>query len=647
MASRLPFLLLTAVLSCSPVERSARDTVAGFLPENTIFFCMVEDLDGLRAAFRESSLGRMMVEDGVREFFKRPCARFADWWKLVDGIPLEGIFDGETRQVFVAVIPSVSRVRSGVGAEVVVGWEGESLPAFLAAPKMHRKRVHGIKVFSSSKKALARLGTGDEGRLGEKKSFQAACRQVQVEEAGLFLFLDLARMVDGIGELDPPDSVERGLKGITPLSFDAVAATLELRDGRSHTKVYLSDGPAAARVRRLSPEATFTAGDLRLVPEEALAAQFFNLSPGAALDLLAEYGLIDAKRLSFEGSDLRSDLLDRLGPRVLVMAPGESLTRPCDWLGSIEVQDAEKATEALVSLVPAVAGQLGLSLSVQPVKEEVCPIYRVVSTEGDAAFGFFAVKGGWLTVAADESVLRQHLVRIERDGSDVAARAVSPEVWSRLTGAGEAVCGIAYCSLPRLARVLSGRADLVAAALSGPFGSDSPFDFSLLPAPELFEKYLLPTVAVSRRLDEGWLFEREGTLGGELTGLGAQSILAGIGAYAAYMASEDGPVVTKLAQGKQNAAKTMIDSIRMAVTCYYMNNNRLPDSLETLTQPDPNYFNEGYIEDKGCLLDPWGRPFIYRRGEGRKFEILSYGADGIPGGEGANADLTSLKPEDR
>ncbi len=43
------------------------------------------------------------------------------------------------------------------------------------------------------------------------------------------------------------------------------------------------------------------------------------------------------------------------------------------------------------------------------------------------------------------------------------------------------------------------------------------------------------------------------------------------------------------------------------------------------------------------LLDPWGRTYLYLvpGPEGHPFEILSYGADGEPGGEGENADLSS------
>lgn len=38
--------------------------------------------------------------------------------------------------------------------------------------------------------------------------------------------------------------------------------------------------------------------------------------------------------------------------------------------------------------------------------------------------------------------------------------------------------------------------------------------------------------------------------------------------------------------------------------------------------------------------DPWGRPYLYQY-DGKKGRVLSYGADGQPGGTGDNADLGS------
>lgn len=41
--------------------------------------------------------------------------------------------------------------------------------------------------------------------------------------------------------------------------------------------------------------------------------------------------------------------------------------------------------------------------------------------------------------------------------------------------------------------------------------------------------------------------------------------------------------------------------------------------------------------------DPWGHPYIYQKPgpKGEDFLITSYGADGLPGGSGPNADITS------
>ncbi len=39
-------------------------------------------------------------------------------------------------------------------------------------------------------------------------------------------------------------------------------------------------------------------------------------------------------------------------------------------------------------------------------------------------------------------------------------------------------------------------------------------------------------------------------------------------------------------------------------------------------------------------VDPWGRPYVYQLNE-RRSGVVSYGADGVAGGQGDNADVTS------
>ncbi len=108
----------------------------------------------------------------------------------------------------------------------------------------------------------------------------------------------------------------------------------------------------------------------------------------------------------------------------------------------------------------------------------------------------------------------------------------------------------------------------------------------------------------------------------------------------------------QIGMGSQAAAKAQIQVLSSAVNTYRMAHGRFPtqqQGLEALVtkptrEPIPqNYPEGGYLSSRSVPLDPWKRPYIYvipgRQNE--PFEIISYGADGEPGGTGANADISS------
>jgi general secretion pathway protein G len=90
-------------------------------------------------------------------------------------------------------------------------------------------------------------------------------------------------------------------------------------------------------------------------------------------------------------------------------------------------------------------------------------------------------------------------------------------------------------------------------------------------------------------------------------------------------------------------AKTDIAAIEQAVTTYAVENGgRYPESIENLVQPDENgkTYLQGYTS---VPLDPWKNEYVYSPPDGtRDFLITSYGKDGIPGGEGDDADIDNL-----
>lgn len=95
-----------------------------------------------------------------------------------------------------------------------------------------------------------------------------------------------------------------------------------------------------------------------------------------------------------------------------------------------------------------------------------------------------------------------------------------------------------------------------------------------------------------------------------------------------------------------------IESLKAAVALYRADNFAVPtqrQGLEALVArptlpPLPKNWREGgYLDTAVLPNDPWGAPYVYlcpgTRGE--PFEILSYGSDGAPGGDGEAADISS------
>lgn len=106
-------------------------------------------------------------------------------------------------------------------------------------------------------------------------------------------------------------------------------------------------------------------------------------------------------------------------------------------------------------------------------------------------------------------------------------------------------------------------------------------------------------------------------------------------------------LINKTASAKIAAAKSDIATLSNALDMYRLDNDQYPtteDGLQALrTQPSdaPNW--KGPYLTKDIPNDPWGNPYAYEAPgpNGDPYLITSYGADGQPGGDGDNADITS------
>lgn len=98
---------------------------------------------------------------------------------------------------------------------------------------------------------------------------------------------------------------------------------------------------------------------------------------------------------------------------------------------------------------------------------------------------------------------------------------------------------------------------------------------------------------------------------------------------------------------QRDKAAIDIESLKSAVKLYQLKEGRLPNESDW-----PRFLFEGskrhpssYIDtDKFAddeVRDPWENAYVYRKISGKDFEIISYGADGAPGGEDDDRDISS------
>ncbi len=106
----------------------------------------------------------------------------------------------------------------------------------------------------------------------------------------------------------------------------------------------------------------------------------------------------------------------------------------------------------------------------------------------------------------------------------------------------------------------------------------------------------------------------------------------------------------QLDKAKVVSAQSQISTFCLALDSYYLDNGFYPSEtqgLEALWEkpsgsPFPKNWNGPYVSKK-ITEDPWGNKFIYRTGDrkGLPFTVISFGKNGIEGGEGYDRDISS------
>jgi general secretion pathway protein G len=121
-------------------------------------------------------------------------------------------------------------------------------------------------------------------------------------------------------------------------------------------------------------------------------------------------------------------------------------------------------------------------------------------------------------------------------------------------------------------------------------------------------------------------------------------VLVIIGVLAALIVPN---VLDRADDARVTAARTDVNNIMQALKLYRLDNQRYPGSDQglqaliarpTVGAIPPNW--KPYLEK--LPNDPWNRPYQYLNpGVKGEIDVMSFGPDGQPGGEGKNADIGS------
>ena len=103
----------------------------------------------------------------------------------------------------------------------------------------------------------------------------------------------------------------------------------------------------------------------------------------------------------------------------------------------------------------------------------------------------------------------------------------------------------------------------------------------------------------------------------------------------------------RVGQSKTAAARAQIELFGAALDQYRLDVGSYPVAgagLDALVKsPAAPNWNGPYLKKNVVPVDPWGKPYQYKccPGDHGDYDIWSFGADGAPGGDGENADVTS------
>jgi general secretion pathway protein G len=155
--------------------------------------------------------------------------------------------------------------------------------------------------------------------------------------------------------------------------------------------------------------------------------------------------------------------------------------------------------------------------------------------------------------------------------------------------------------------------------------------------------------ALARSLRRPRLARRPGALDRRRSGFTLIELLVVI-IIIGLLAALVGPrLFGRVGKGKQAAAQAQIELFGAALDNFRLDVGSYPSTDQGLKALLVNpggieHWDGPYLKKEEIPLDPWGHAYVYKSpGEHGEYDIISFGADGVEGGEGEKQDIVSWR----
>jgi len=113
-------------------------------------------------------------------------------------------------------------------------------------------------------------------------------------------------------------------------------------------------------------------------------------------------------------------------------------------------------------------------------------------------------------------------------------------------------------------------------------------------------------------------------------------------------------IAPQIDKARVSTARSQIKMLDAALETYRMDNAKFPtseaglDALINAPADARNYQAGGYLAKRRVPVDPWGNAYLYEfpgQHNDYSYDLWSLGSDGVPGGEGVDADIGNWAEE--